>query len=219
MTKKRTVDTTLMARVHTTSAATLHEANKRGGALPAAIKPLATHMRVCGPAYTVKSPPGDNLWLHHAIYAAAPGDVLVIEVGGALDFGYWGEVMTVAAQERRISGLVIHGGVRDTVRLLELDFPVFSTTPSIRGPDKSADSGGTLGAAVTIGDVKIEPGDLVVGDADGVVVLPRAWAARIVADGELRDVHEQAVLRRLHAGETTMQIYGLPAPHALEKRS
>lgn len=207
----------LVARVRTTSTATLHEANKRRGALPAAIKPLATHVRICGPAYPVKSPPGDNLWLHHAIYAASRADVLVIDVGGAPEFGYWGEVMTIAAQLRGIAGIVIDGGVRDACRLVELEFPVFSRTPCIRGPVKNPDGEGSLGDPVTIGDVTINRGDLVLGDADGVVVLPQAQAARIVADGELRELHEKSVVQRLQAGETTMQIYGLPTAHALQK--
>jgi 4-hydroxy-4-methyl-2-oxoglutarate aldolase len=209
------IDAALIARALGRSSATLHEAAGKMGALPAMIKPHALNVRVCGTAYPVRSPAGDNLWLHHAIYAAAAGDVLVIDVGSGPEFGYWGEVMAVAAQARGIAGIVINGGARDAERMLALRFPVFSMTPSIRGTVKSLDGEGSLGAPVTIGSVTVNRGDLVFGDCDGVVVLPRAAAAQIVAAGELRDREEEDIFRRLLAGETTMQIYGLPIPTRL----
>src|SRR2546426_12794749 len=95
--------------------ATLHEAAGRRGALRPLILPVAPGMRVAGPAFTVQSPPGDNLWLHRGIYAAAPGDVLVVATGdSAPRWGYWGEIMTVAAMARGLVGLVLQGGSRDT---------------------------------------------------------------------------------------------------------
>jgi 4-hydroxy-4-methyl-2-oxoglutarate aldolase len=209
------IDVTLIARARGRSSATLHEAAKKIGALPANIKPHAVDVRVCGTAFPVSSPSGDNLWLHHAIYAAGAGDVLVIDAGSDPEFGYWGEVMAVAAQARGIAGIVINGGARDVERMLAMRFPVFSRTPSIRGTVKNVDGDGSLGAPVKIGDVTISRGDLVLGDIDGVVVLPRAAAARIVADGERRDTQEEEIFRRLRAGETTMAIYGLPTPKAL----
>src|SRR3954454_5542189 len=90
-------------------AATVHEAYGRRGALPSAIKPIAAAFRVCGPAFTVDSPPGDNLWLHRAVYRAAEGDVLVVEAH-APEFGAWGEFLSVAASARRLGGLVVDGG-------------------------------------------------------------------------------------------------------------
>jgi 4-hydroxy-4-methyl-2-oxoglutarate aldolase len=207
----------LLERARASSSATLHEAAKRIGALPAAIKPLAPEVRLCGPAFPVKSPPGDNLWLHHAIYAAGEGDVLVIDVGSGREFGYWGEVMAVAAQSRGIAGIVVNGGVRDVQKLLALRFPVFCTTPSIRGTVKNVGGEGSLGQSITIGDVSIAHGDLVLGDCDGVVVLPSAHAAEIVDTGERRDAEEEAIFRRLRSGETTLQIYRLPTPVKLQE--
>ena len=207
----------LLERARASSSATLHEAAKRIGALPAAIKPLAPEVRLCGPAFPVKSPPGDNLWLHHAIYAAGEGDVLVIDVGSGREFGYWGEVMAVAAQSRGIAGIVVNGGVRDVQKLLALRFPVFCNTPSIRGTVKNVGGEGSLGQSITIGDVSIAHGDLVLGDCDGVVVLPSAHAAEIVDTGERRDAEEEAIFRRLRSGETTLQIYRLPTPVKLQE--
>jgi 4-hydroxy-4-methyl-2-oxoglutarate aldolase len=213
-----TLSDTLIARAGASSSATLHEAGKRIGALPALIRPLAPHVRVCGRAFPVKSPPGDNLWLHHAIYAAAPGDVLVVDPASGVEFGYWGEVMAVAAQARGLAGLVINGGVRDGLRMLELGFAVFTAGPAIRGTVKDVDGEGTLGESVTLGDVTIHRGDLVFGDFDGVVVLPKALAADIVEAGERRDAEEQDIFRRLRAGETTMDIYHLAVPAKLKDR-
>jgi len=191
------------------SAATLHEAAGRVGALPCAIRPLSPTMRICAPAFPVRCAPGSNLALHHAIYAAQEGDALIVDVGSGLDFGYWGEVMTVAAQARGLAGLVIAGGVRDVVRIREMGFPVFSAAVSLRGTDKSPD--GAIGRAITIGDVVIQPGDLVFGDTDGVVVIPRPRVPEIARLSEERDAAEAGYLARLKAGESTLQIYGLPA--------
>jgi 4-hydroxy-4-methyl-2-oxoglutarate aldolase len=205
----------LITRAATSSSATLHEAAKRIGALPSGIRPLAPNVRVCGRAFPVKSPPGDNLWLHHAIYAAAPGDVLVVDPGAGLAFGYWGEVMAVAAQARGIAGLVINGGVRDGLRLLELGFATFTAGPAIRGTGKDVEGKGSLGEPVTLGDVTIHHGDLVFGDFDGVVVLPQDRAAAIVDAGARRDAEEQDIFRRLREGATTMDVYHLPTPTGL----
>lgn len=105
--------------------ATLHEAAGQIGALSAAIKPIVKGMALSGPAFTVKCPPRDNLWLHRAIAKAGPGHVLVVDVGDHYEAGYWGEILTVAAQTRGIAGLVINGSVRDADRIEVLGWPVF----------------------------------------------------------------------------------------------
>ena len=202
---------TLASRWAALSTATVHEAAKRTGALPSFIRPLARHLKIAGPAIPVTSPPGDNLWLHRAIYAAKPGDVLVVDTGGGMEFGYWGEVMAVAAQQRGIAGLVINGGVRDSQRMIEMSFPVFAGTVCIRGTVKDPKGAGQFGGSIVLGDVAIAAGDWVLGDADGVVVVPAASAADIVAEAERRDAMEQEIFARLKAGESTIAIYGLPA--------
>lgn len=187
--------------------ATLHEAGGKIGALPASIKPVAPGFRICGTAFTVHSPGGDNLWLHRAIVLAQPGDVLVVYANGAYDHGYWGEVMTTAAKVRGLAGLVIDAGVRDADLLEQIGFPVFSRGLSIRGTGKDYGAIGWINAPVMIGNVSVGAGDLIVGDRDGVVAIPRARAAEVVEKAAKREADEAAICKRIEAGETTMQIY------------
>jgi 4-hydroxy-4-methyl-2-oxoglutarate aldolase len=203
----------LVARAAQLGASTVHEAAGRIGALPSTVTALYRGQpSLAGPAATVLCPDGDNLWLHHAIYRAAPGDVLVVEVGAGEDHGYWGEVMATAAQARGIAGLVISGCVRDAVQLQQLGFPVFCTGTCIRGTVKDPLRAGAIGARLRLGDVVISPGDLVVGDADGVVVVPREQAAQAVTAGEARERKEADMMARLRAGATTLDLFDLPAP-------
>jgi 4-hydroxy-4-methyl-2-oxoglutarate aldolase len=199
-----------VARVAGIATATLHEAAGRIGALPSAIKPVAPDMRVAGLAYTVRGPSGDNLWLHHAIARAAPGDVLMADVGSDHEFGYWGEVMSTAAKARGLAGLVINGGVRDRDELIVAGLAVFSDRLCIRGTGKDPGGAGALGAPVRIGEVVVAPGDFVVGDVDGVVVLPAARVAEVLDAADRRTHDETAILLRLLGGDTTLDIYGLP---------
>jgi 4-hydroxy-4-methyl-2-oxoglutarate aldolase len=197
-------------RVAGLATATLHEAAGRIGSLPSAIKPVSPDMRVAGPAYTVRGPSGDNLWLHHAIARAAPGDVLVVDVGTDHEFGYWGEVMSTAAKASGLAGLVINGGVRDRAELIVAGFPVFADRLCVRGTGKDPGGAGALGAPVRIGDVVVTPGDFVVGDADGVVVLPAVRVAEVLDAADRRTHDEAAILTRLLGGDTTLDIYALP---------
>jgi 4-hydroxy-4-methyl-2-oxoglutarate aldolase len=195
--------------------ATLHEAAGRIGALAARFKPAFAGARFAGPALPVLTPVGDNLWLHHAIYQAAPGDVLVVATTAPDEYGYWGEIMSEAAQARGLGGLVIAGGVRDTVELASVGFPVFSTTVNIRGTMKDPERFGSIGAPITLGDVTVQCGDLVVGDADGVVVIPADRIAGVLAAAAQRVAKEAAIIEQLRAGKTTVELYGLPSPVAL----
>ena len=197
--------------IETTSAATVHEAAGRRGALPSRIRPVDDRMRIHAPAFTVQLPPGDNLGLHRAVYAAAPGDVLVVHTGGQIEYGYWGEILNEAATARRLAGLVIDGGVRDVERLRAGSFPVFAANICIRGTVKDPTAGTALNGTIRIGDVTVRPGDLVVGDVDGVVALPAADAEDVLRRSAERDRHEESVIQRIRAGETTLSIYGLPA--------
>lgn len=192
------------------TSATVHEAAGRIGALPSAIKPVHPDMHVLGPAFPVRMPAGDNLWLHRAVYAASPGEILVVDCGGGFEHGYFGEVLAEAALARGLAGLVIHGGVRDARRLGEMGWPVFAERVCIRGTGKDPDGDGELGEPITIGDVEVRLGDLVVADADGVVCIPADRAAEVRADSAARDEAEQGYIARLRAGEQTIGIYGLP---------
>ena len=187
--------------------ATLHEAGGRIGVMPSAIKPVAPAFRICGPAVTVHSPGGDNLWLHRAIYVAQPGDVLVVHVSAAYDFGYWGEIMSCAAKTRGLAGLVIDGCVRDGAILADFGLPVFARGLCIRGTGKDFGARGWINFPTLFGDLTVNAGDLVVGDTDGVVVIPRLRAREVVALAQQREAKEAAILDRIRAGEYTLEVY------------
>lgn len=186
---------------------TLHEAAGKIGALPSAIKPVHPSFRICGAAVTVQSPPADNLWLHRAIVAAQPGDVLVVHVGGHYEAGYWGEVMSQAARARGLAGLVIDGCVRDGAILERFGFPVFARGLCIRGTGKDFDARGWINAPTLFGDVTVQPGDLIVGDTDGVVAIPRARIDEVLAKARQREEDEARIIERLAAGENSLDIY------------
>lgn len=162
--------------------------------------------RVAGPAFTVQGAGGDNLALHLALAAAPAGSVLVADLGGAAN-GHWGEVMAVGAQARGLLGLVIDGGVRDRADQAALNFPVFCRGGTVRGTHK--DVPGHLGVPVTVGGLVVRTGDLVVGDADGVVVLPADRARAVLDAADERVANEQEIFAKLRAGATTLQVYKL----------
>jgi 4-hydroxy-4-methyl-2-oxoglutarate aldolase len=191
------------------SSATLHEAAGKRGALPAALKPLDPTMRLCGRALPVRCPPGDNLFIHRALEVAQPGDVLVVDTGEGVEFGYWGEVMATAAIARGLAGLVITGGVRDSLQLAALGLPTFCACVCIRGTGKDPGQDGAVGEPVRIGEVVVRRGDLVLGDADGVVALSPTAAERAAPISLQRDTDEIAILERVRAGELTLDIYRL----------
>lgn len=199
----------LVEQAKSLSSATIHEAGGKIGVMPPQIKPVHPHFRVCGSVLTVHSPPGDNLWLHYAIYAAQPGDVLVVNCNGAYDHGYWGEVMSTAAKVRGLGGLVIDGGVRDYTLLDEVGLPVFSRGQCIRGTGKDKQAIGWIGAPILFGDLIVCSGDLVFGDNDGVVIVPSERTEEVILASKKRDADEIEICRRLEAGETTLDIYGL----------
>lgn len=200
----------LLDKLTKVSAASLHEAAGRIGDLPPTIVPLWPETSLSGVALPVLSPGGDNLWIHHAIEVAQPGDVLIVATGGVAGHGYWGEVMARAAQAKGVAGLIIEGGVRDSVAMRQIGFPVFSIGRCIRGTAKDSLGKGNVGSPISVGGVRIERGDLIRGDADGVMVLSQGSAEQTITDAERRDDEEIDIFRRLAAGETTMDIYGLP---------
>lgn len=169
---------------------------------------LSPSMTVHGRALTVFTPAFDNLALHHAIAAAEPGVVLVVSVDRALEAGYWGELMTVAAQARGIAGLVIDGCVRDTQEIIALGFPVFSRGACVRGTSKRG--GGSVGVDVVIGDASVAAGDWIVGDADGVIALSNSEYQQALVDAERRQSQETRTRQLLEDGQTTLEVFGLP---------
>lgn len=190
--------------------ATLHEAAGRIGALPGGIAPLADWMGLAGAAFPVHAPAGDNLAIHRAMAVARPGDVLVVDHGGGLDFGPFGDVMGTACVAKGIAGLVIHGAIRDSAALIAMGFPVFATGRSIRGTDKR--DPGRIAKPIRIGAVDIHPGDAVIGDADGVVILPAAILVDITAKARERETAEAGMRASLAQGALTLDLLGLRDP-------
>lgn len=188
--------------------ATLHEAAGRIGALPSAIKPLSPTMRLAGPAFTVHVPAFDNLWIHRAVYAAREGDILVISTSGGLEAGYWGDILNEAAIAQNLGGIVIDGGVRDSAGLIRNSLPVFSNGVSIRGTVKGREAIAWLRQPIRIGEIVVKQDDLVMGDADGVVVIPARDVSRVIDAGRRRESDETEKIARIRAGERTIDLYG-----------
>ena len=198
----------LLASAKRLGAATLHEAAGRIGHLPSAIKPVDAGMKLCGPAFTVHCPALSNLQIHHALYHASPGDILVVHVSGGAEAGYWGDILNEAAMARGLGGLVIDGGVRDTAGLASMGFPVFSNGVCIRGTGKDYDATAWLQEPVRMGDVVIRPGDLIMGDRDGLVALPAPAVVRVIAAAEAREADETRKIELIRQGHRTLDLYG-----------
>lgn len=201
-------DPALVKRAASFGTATIHEAAGKIGALPSAIKPMDPSFAISGPAFTVHSPPGDNLWLHRAIAVAKPGDILVVVTEGVYEHGYWGEIMSTAGNAAKLGGLVIDACVRDGALLGKVGFPVFARGLCIRGTGKDFAARGWLGAPLLLGDVTVEPGDLIVGDTDGVVAIPRASVATVLDKSREREEKEVETMRSLVAGQSSIDLYG-----------
>ena len=175
------------------------------------VKAAWSGARLAAPAFTVRCTPGDNLAVHVAVTKAPPGHVLVVDVGDEPERGYWGEVLTTAAEARDLAGLVIDGGVRDVAALQAHGFPVFSTRIALRGAEQEPP--GAIGQPVDVGDVPVRTGDWVVGDADGVTVIAADDLDAVTAAGRDRAEREQVLFRELKQGRTTIELLSLdPSP-------
>jgi 4-hydroxy-4-methyl-2-oxoglutarate aldolase len=186
--------------------ATIHEAYGARGALGCHIKPIHADMKLCGPVVTVKARPGDNLLIHKAIYVAQPGDVLLVDTTAYVEGGVWGGIMAVAAMQRGIAGLVTDGSVRDTAEMIKMGFPVFSQGISIKGTTKTCL--GSINHPIQFQGVGIEPGDLIAGDADGVVVIARKDVPDVLQKAREREQKEAKIIEELKKGQTTLELYG-----------
>jgi len=189
--------------------ATVYEASGGEGAFDPAIGPMWRGARVCGPALPVECGYGDNLAIHRALEHAPREAVLVVDAREHLA-GYWGEVLAVAAQARGVAGLIIDGGVRDTEALERLGFPVFARGRSILRTVKHEP--GRVGEPVVAGGVWVRAGDVVLGDADGVVLIRAERLQEVLEASRARVAREERVMERLRAGELTLDLLGLRRP-------
>ncbi len=193
------------------------DAMNRERVMVAAIKPLAPGMRLCGQARTVSAMAGDNSAIHMALTHANARDILVIDSGGLEDVAVWGEVMTRAAMGRGIAGVVLDGAVRDAAAIRDLGFSVFCRAVVPRGPHKGF--GGTLDGTVSAGGVAVAPGDLVVGDDDGVVVVPLASCDAVLATARDSAVREERWLEAIAEGRSTVDLLGIAAAEVIDQGS
>jgi 4-hydroxy-4-methyl-2-oxoglutarate aldolase len=196
----------LIAQIGKFSTATLHEAMGKTGNLPSGIKPISPKMKVCGTAYTVKTMPCDNMLLHRAYAYAQAGDVLVVNCSNFYEAGYWGDLMSLGAKTKGIAGLVIDGCVRDADDIEAMNFPVFSRGLCIKGTGNHGE--GILNQPIIMGEYIVNPGDIIVGDRDGVVVIPQSLVVETLEKAHARELKEERVRVELRKGLNSLQIYG-----------
>jgi 4-hydroxy-4-methyl-2-oxoglutarate aldolase len=173
----------------------------RRGALHGRITALRPRMKLAGPAFTVDVRPGDNLMIHAAMALAKPGDVLVIDGKGDQTAALMGTIMMNACRQLGIAGVVIDGAVRDSLEIDEMDFPVFSVGTNPNGPTKQVS--GRIGHPVTVGGVTVHPGDFVIGDADGVVVVERAKIESLLPLAAKKVADEASRIAQIKQGKTS----------------
>lgn len=190
------------------SSATIHEAQGRKGALSYRIKPVDRSMSFCGPAFTVSSQPGDNIMIQVAISYAQPGDVIIVNAGQLAHSGSFGDVLATACQSKGVAAFVTDSGVRDSEDLRRLGFPVFSGSIGIEGTVK--ETLGLAGHTLSVGGQVVEPGDILKGDADGIVLVKPDEAAAVIQLCQEREDFE-AVLRARHRAQegSVIELHGL----------
>ncbi|MEC7763234.1 MAG: RraA family protein [Pseudomonadota bacterium] len=187
--------------------ATIYEAQGAIGALDSGMKPIDPTTRFAGSALTVDMRPADNLTLHIALEAAKPGDVLVVDAKGFLEAGPWGDVLTLQAMELGLAAFVIDGCVRDANDIIAAGFPVFCRGLSIKSTEKKAR--GMINVPVIVGGVRIAPGDILVGDRDGLVVVAKDSVAASIEASERRVQKEEDMRAAIRSGKTTAQLLGV----------
>src|SRR5260221_4247836 len=162
------------------------------------LRPMHNGAKPCGPAFTVRTAPGDNLLVHKAIDTAEPGDVIVVDAGGFNDHAILGELMSAPAEQRGVGGMVIWGAIRDSAELAQGSFPVYASGVTHRGPYKNGP--GEINVPVVIGGIPVNPGDIIVGDADGLVAVPLDQAAKVLASAKGILAKETAAMKQIQDG-------------------
>ena len=189
--------------------ATVHEAQGRTGLMRPYMRPIYASARVAGPAVTVLCHPGDNLMIHAALEVCRKGDVLVVTTLAESTDGMFGELLGTSCQAHGVAALVIDAGVRDVADLTTMQFPVWAKAISAQGTVKATAGSGNVD--VVCAGATVHPGDVIVGDLDGVVVVAREAAEEVVRLGEERRSKEQKARARLATGVLGLDMYGLRA--------
>ncbi|SAI69541.1 aldolase [Bordetella ansorpii] len=190
----------IVARAAALQPAILADVAGRRGALNGRIRPLHPGMKLAGTAFTVEVRPGDNLMIHAAISLAQPGDVLVIDGKGDLNSALMGTIMMTACQKLGLAGVVMDGAARDSIEIIEMNYPVFAAGTNPNGPTKNVP--GRLGHPVSVGGVTVNPGDFIIGDNDGVVVVEREKIESLLPAAEKKVRDEAARIEAIKGGDT-----------------
>ncbi len=194
----------VVKRLATFTAATVYEASGRNGYVDCRIKPLAPGMKIAGVALTVQCHPRDNLMLHKALQIAEPGDVIVADVGDYREAGYWGGLMTDSALARQLGGLAIDGCIRDGAEIVEKGFAAFCRGLCMRGTVKAVL--GRVNHQIIFGGALVNPGDFVLGDDDGIVIIPRERIDEVLEASQRRVDAEERKSAALSSGTSSVEL-------------
>lgn len=209
------VDATLCEQAREVTLSDLHEAmgpQGRAGLMSPRMRPIRPGMKTVGPAVTAFCAAGDNLMMHRALYLAQPGDVLVVVCQSETSGAQWGDVVATYARRKGLAGVVVQGCVRDVDIVAQMDFPVWATHIHPMHPEKSG--AGFVNTPVSCDGVLVNPGDMVVADGDGVLVIPKAQAADAIAGAKTRMKKEEEIAALIHQGNAIWDISGASASYA-----
>lgn len=202
-------DADVVRRLGAQGVATVHEAQNRTGLMRPYMRPIYPGARLAAPAVTAHCAPGDNLMIHAAVEVCKPGDVLVVTVFSECTDGYFGDLLANSLRAHGVVGLIIDAGVRDVADLTAMEFPVWSKAISAQGTVKATP--GWVNTDVVCAGAIVHPGDVIVADMDGVVVVPRQLAAEVAALGDARIAKEEKSRAELRAGKLSLDRAGLRA--------
>jgi 4-hydroxy-4-methyl-2-oxoglutarate aldolase len=207
--KVRRPDLTIVRQLGEQGVATVHEAQGRTGLMRPYMRPIYPNAKLAGVAITVSCQPGDNLMIHAAMDIVQPGDVLVVTTTSASTDGMFGDLLATSCQAHGVVGLIIDAGIRDTVDLTTMKFPVWAMAISAQGTVKA--TAGSVNIPVVCAGTIVNPGDVIVADNDGVVVVPRDRAKEVAELAAQRIAKEEQSRQRLSRGELGLDFYGLRA--------